>query len=397
MGNSKRPEGFPLFLHASGQWCKKIKGKFFYFGKDRDKAAERWLAEKDTLFAGKRPPRLTGAPTLKELANVFHDEMTKRVSIGKITQRHLDGCATTLERLISIVGGECPVEELRPLDFDDIYARLFEPKTRTKTARGGVAPKTVSKRSIITVDGDIRRILLFLRWCEAKKLVGTIDIGTDFKPSSKSDLRKHRAKQRKRIIPASDLLATLAQCSIGVKPLVFLGINAGLGAKDIAHLELDHLSELDEAECWVDLPRMKTGVARRFLLWPETVAAINAYLEVRPRSKFTADSKIVFLNRNGLRWVRSEESKHNDAAGDAFVVARKAAGVTHGTFYDLRRTFATVALETLDSYAVKLIMGHAEQSDDMTAVYNQKTSDARLKVVINHVRNWLFSSIKGAD
>src|SRR4029453_4389196 len=42
---------FPLFLHRTGQWAKKVHGKMHYFGNDSDTALDRWLAEKDIVFA----------------------------------------------------------------------------------------------------------------------------------------------------------------------------------------------------------------------------------------------------------------------------------------------------------------------------------------------------------
>jgi len=53
-----KPKGVPLTAHhAVGQWCKKIGGKQFCFGKldDPDGAQRRYLAEKDDLAAGKKP------------------------------------------------------------------------------------------------------------------------------------------------------------------------------------------------------------------------------------------------------------------------------------------------------------------------------------------------------
>ena len=36
---------FPLTLHPTGQYCKKIKGKIRYFGTDKKKALERYMAQ----------------------------------------------------------------------------------------------------------------------------------------------------------------------------------------------------------------------------------------------------------------------------------------------------------------------------------------------------------------
>jgi len=37
-----RSDKFPLTLHKTGQYCKKIRGKFYYFGSDRDEALQRY-------------------------------------------------------------------------------------------------------------------------------------------------------------------------------------------------------------------------------------------------------------------------------------------------------------------------------------------------------------------
>ena len=37
------PKSGPLFLHASGHYCLKRKGRFFYFGRDADVALQKYL------------------------------------------------------------------------------------------------------------------------------------------------------------------------------------------------------------------------------------------------------------------------------------------------------------------------------------------------------------------
>ena len=60
-------------------------------------------------------------------------------------------------------------------------------------------------------------------------------------------------------------------------------------------------------------------------------------------------------------------------------------------FYALRHTFQTIG-QRCDKDATKAIMGHAENANDMSAVYNEEPiSDKRLKSVTDYVRKWLRS------
>jgi hypothetical protein len=42
---------FPLTLHPTGQFCKKIKGKIYYFGKNKQKALQTYLEQASYLHA----------------------------------------------------------------------------------------------------------------------------------------------------------------------------------------------------------------------------------------------------------------------------------------------------------------------------------------------------------
>ena len=47
-----RSDKFPLTLHPTGQYCKKIKGKIHYFGSDKKRALERYLDQAAYLHGG---------------------------------------------------------------------------------------------------------------------------------------------------------------------------------------------------------------------------------------------------------------------------------------------------------------------------------------------------------
>jgi len=67
-----RSDKFPLTLHKTGQFCKKIKGKLYYFGTDKKDALERYLEQAIYLHTGKgNKPKLTSRLSLKAVCNFY--------------------------------------------------------------------------------------------------------------------------------------------------------------------------------------------------------------------------------------------------------------------------------------------------------------------------------------
>ena len=93
--NSKRKtrsDKFPLTLHPTGQYCKKIKGKLYYFGSDKKKAIQRYLDQATDLHAGRTPrPDSAGADiTIFALCNLYLEHQESKVQVGELTARHYD-------------------------------------------------------------------------------------------------------------------------------------------------------------------------------------------------------------------------------------------------------------------------------------------------------------------
>lgn len=114
------------------------------------------------------------------------------------------------------------------------------------------------------------------------------------------------------------------------------------------------------------------------------------FLKTRRDPKDPADVSLLFIGKRGESYVGNHRGYR---VSQEMTRAMKRAGVTGRSFYDLRRTFQTIGEEAADLVAVQAIMGHAPASDDMSAVYRQGVSDARLLAVTDHVRGWLFPEV----
>ena len=76
---AKSHPDFPLFRHATGRWCKKVKGRFVYFGKVADDpkgnaALALWLDQKDALLADADPAAEGGRLHAPRAAGPLHGE-----------------------------------------------------------------------------------------------------------------------------------------------------------------------------------------------------------------------------------------------------------------------------------------------------------------------------------
>ncbi len=69
----KPRKNYLLFPHGNGQWAKKIRGKQYYFGAWDDPAVaeDKYLAEREYLQAGRKPPLVSDGCRVRDLCNRF--------------------------------------------------------------------------------------------------------------------------------------------------------------------------------------------------------------------------------------------------------------------------------------------------------------------------------------
>ncbi len=342
---AKPTADFPLTPHSSGKWCKKIRGKIYYFGSwdDPQGAMAEYLEQRDYLLAGKEVP--TGGHTLFEVLDRFMQSRSKDLATGEIAQRTWDDYKDNCDLILRLYNPKAVVEQLGPEDLQDLRTKLFD----------GVNPTTAGNR--------IRMAKTAIRYIETIVPKFRMDFGKWFAQPSAKVKRKARVEGGKKLHTALQIRTAVESANPAMKAILLLGINCAFGNSDCGRLQWEHL---DLEGGWHDYHREKTYIERRAKLWPETIQSLSCLSEDR--------SGGVFSTKYGNKWSSTAISHEASKLGIEF--------------YSLRRTFRTVADATRETMAIHLIMGHAKSGSNMDHVYVQEVVDPRLEFVSEYVRAW---------
>jgi integrase len=390
--NKSRPKGkshkpypeFPLTAHPSGRWCKKHRGKQFYFGRidDWQAAFDRYKQEWPYIIDGRTPPQVDAGDgcTIRELCNKFLTSKRNRLDSGELSTHTFAKYYETCELLIGYFGPDRRVDDLRPDDFESF---------RKSLAKGC---------GIVTLKSKVNRCRVVLKFASDSRLIDhPIQYGRSFDRPSAKVLRQARNEAGEKMFEADELRRIIDAATIPLRAMILLGINCGFGNTDVATIP-QSAANLDSG--WIDFPRPKTAVKRHVPLWPETVVAIREAITNRPDPVDPGDAELCFLTVRGTCFVRVQESKTTEgrfvtinSLSRRFESVLKSLGIKGGRgFYALRHTFETIAGESKDQVAVNAIMGHVDTS--MAATYRERISDERLQAVVDVVRAWLWPDAK---
>jgi integrase len=364
--------GFPLFPHATKRWAKKIRGRLHYFGSWSDgwqAALDNYLQQKDALHAGKKPRPDPDAASVKDLANGFLNHKKALLDAGELSPRTWKKYADAAGEVVAQFGKARLASDLGPQDFAALRKRMA---SRWGPHRLGDMIQQV--RSI------------FKHAYDAELIDRPVRFGPGFARPSKKQLRLHRAQQGPKLFTAEQIRRLIDAANPSMRAMILLAINAGMGNSDCGNLPL---SAVDLQAGWIDYPRPKTGMPRRSPLWPEAIAALREALAAQPTPQ--ADDDAFFVTRYGSSWAKDTS---DDPIAKEMAKLLKKLGINGRKglgFYTLRHTFRTVADESKDQPAVDFIMGH--EVPHMSSIYRETISDARLRVVAEHVRRWLFPSM----
>lgn len=373
----KKANKFPLFVHKGrGYWCKTVLGKHHYFGKVADdpqgkEALKLWLWRKDWLLAGLEPPDYDpdGEATIsvKHVCNKFMAAKEAKLEAGNLSRRTYDELKETCKLIMSVVPPAMEAKLLVPTHFNKLLAEINK-RYKSPNSRGKFV-------------GQVRSIFTYAY--SAGLVDRPTNIGMEFKKPPQIAYRQHENAKGDQSLTATEVQSLLKSATVNGRAMILLGVQAGFSNNDLAELPRAAIKG-----DWIEWPRTKTATKRRVPLWPETKQAIEAAIKAgRP------DGDFVFYRQSGLSY-----SGAGDHVAHAFRYIAEKAGVENHSFYDLRRTFQTIAENHSDNYdiaAIKAIMGHVDRSGDMSARYRQNISDERLQAVTASVRKWLGKLPKG--
>lgn len=350
MGKPSKPyPTFPLTPHATGQWCKKIRGRQYYFGTDWQEALVKY---ENLLDEPEQQVDDSGPIRLGDLLNLFlawkRDQRDQRRRTKHVYDNYVRLCRQVLEA----VDRNRVVDHLKPEDFREIRKHIGK----------GIAPTTLSLRM-----AQLRHIFSWAYKTE-RHVERPVHVGDGLDRPEAIILRKHKASQQNEILEASELLGFVHNANPQTRAIILLAVNCGFNPVDIAELLHDHI----QGEWVRGYPRKKTAVNRKCWLWPETLEAVNEVIAEKPPYVFR----------------RHEAPLSRYKVYHSF----KAISGDRATFKDLRTLHRTIADEAGDQRAADCIMGHLPPhiSND----YVRRVSDERVKKVSGHVRAWLFG---GAD
>jgi len=338
---------------------------------DGKQSLDEWLRVKDALLAGKPRPPLDGAEdrlTVAELCDRFLKHKRHLRDTGELAPRSFEEYHRTCDRIVRVFRKSRLVEELTAEDFG---------KLRRDMAK---------TYGLVRIANEIQRSRSVFKFGLDEGLIDRpIRYGQSFAKPSQKSLRVTRASKGPRMFTAEQIRKILDVATVNIRAMVLLAINAAVGNTDVAELPT---AAVDLEAGWLVYPRVKTGIPRRVPLWPETLAAIREVLAHRKPANTPEDERLLFIGKRGESYV----GKHRGyRVHQEFIRVLKLAGIEGRTFYDLRRTFETVAEDSKDLSAVQAVMGHSPPANDMSAVYRQKVDDGRLHGVVDVVRRWLFA------
>ena len=121
-----RSDKFPLTLHSTGQYCKKIRGHIYYFGSDKKQALESYLGQAIFLhgYNSALQKSANGNMTLKEICDMYLKYQHTKLQANHLTARHHNDQIGSLNKLMDFLGESCKNKSISTLNLQNYKRRL---------------------------------------------------------------------------------------------------------------------------------------------------------------------------------------------------------------------------------------------------------------------------------
>lgn len=363
---------FPLYAHRTGRWAAKIRGTTHYFGPwdDPDGALAKYLDEYNRLKSGLKQRLDPAELTIKDLVNKFLEFKESKVECGKMQRRTWDDYKLICDMIVDTFGKRRPLADIDPEDFAKLGRKIEKRWGLHRQAKAVQYGRSV-----------------FLFGTRMGLIVKPVVFGPGFELPSRQSFRVEKAKKGEQLFAADEIKKLLGVANAPMRAMILLGINCGFGNADCAQLPMRAI-DLDTR--WLIFPRPKTGFGRRCPLWPETVAAVRAWLDQRPAPADPEGGDLVFLTAKGNSWMKQTSDNPISKEMRKLIKIAKIPGGRN--FYTLRHTHRTIGDEVCDQRASGFIMGHVDST--MAAHYVERIDDERLRRVADYIRAWLYADGK---
>lgn len=336
--------GVVLTANGNGQWSKKYRGKVYFFGpwSEPEAAFEAWQRDWPAVTAGRprEPAAEPGWATVETVTDAFLAEMSAAVGRGERSHRTHRTYREVIGLVLGNLGAQTPVSSLSPADFS---------RLRTNAA---------NVWGYHRLNNLVNYTRFVFTWAQKNRMLAAVpDFGLGFETVPVAVIRRHRQASGDKSISPAAFAKLLKHSDDVMQAAILLAANGGMGPTDLSTLDM---KDCNLRASLIDYVRQKTGAQRIVPLWPETVQAIK---------RLNPTGRVIPLR--------------DEFIDKRFAMIRDAAGLTCH-LYDLRRTFATLAAEALDTDAARVIMGQV-----LTSVFHgyvQKFPLDRLRKVSQHVR-----------
>ena len=360
-----RSDKFPLTLHPTGQYCKKIRGHIYYFGSDRKQALENYLDQAIFLHGNNNvlQKSANGSMTLKEVCDTYLKYQYAKLQANNLSARHHNDQIGSLSKLMDFLGENIKIKNISTLNLQNYKRRLQK-----------------HYGSVCRVNLHLSIMKALFHWAKKNDILKNI-------PNIDAISRAKVIHQDRFTFDAEQINKLLSAAGIKMQAMIWLGLNYGFGCTDCAFLKW---SDLDLVNGRVILPRRKTGIYRDLPLWPETVESLR---------KIKRRGGLVFYSSRGNPYIRTivqvnvsgnEKYTITNLISTQFrrLIFRAGLKVPKGTgFYSLRRTAATIAARSGDPFAVQRLLGHANLTmatryvQDVSAQTDRVIENSRLYVI----------------